>query len=1257
MTYTSYLNRFRQIFQILTLALFAAGLSLAMPDRVQAAGPICTVDDNAPADYATIQDALADTGCTTIQVAAGSYHGTLSTLGNRLSISIDRDVTIAGAGVGTTFVTNTAANINESASAFSVGAVTVTISDMTISGDSPTVGGALRNSGTLTLARVDVRESIAVAGGGIYNAAGGNLTAIDSTIALNTATGTASATGGAGIYNQGGTVTLQNSTVTGNGANAKAGGIWNGAGGTLTLEESTVRDNTATTDGGGIYNDGQLTLRRSTLTANNTQPPFLPEFPGLGIGGAIFNNDSGVIDMTNSTVVNNQAHTGSGLHNRGQATLTHSTFGRNQVRALGNAVNITAVAGQVNVRGTILTTDNLDPNSASPNGNCARSGGAITSLGYNLTDDNCLGGATDLNAVIRLGPLQDNGGPTLTRAPLANSPAIDAIPAGECTVTSDQRGLPRPFGAGCEIGAVEIEAPTAPTITIDTPADNTRVSAGSAIVLSGSANHPVDGDLSDSIQWHSDLAGALGSGATINVNLAVGVHTITAQVTSGEGTTAEASITLLVCVADVSNESELATAIACANAAAGGTETIALVNDITLSTATTALNNPSGTTILIDGNGHSVDGGGHDSVFVIAANTTVEMRQLTIQNGGGNGGAGIRNGGVLTLVESTVHNNTVSPVSGTAGGGIANSGILTLVRSTVSGNRAPAAGGIISFDGSSLTVENSTISGNQATAGGAGALWIMAGAQATLRFATISDNSGVIFGGLYNNGTLDFAGTIIANHTNGDCTNDGGSVTDVGFNLVEDGSCISASSSSGGDPQLGPLADNGGPTLTHALLTGSPASDVIPALPTCPLPIDQRGVARPQDLACDIGAVEWQAPDEDSDGVADEIENVAPNGGDGNHDGIADSLQNNVASLISLVNGGYVTVEAPTGTTLSAVSPQNQLFIIQPSYLLIIGTVGFTLEDLTPGAAVDVVLYLENAPAYNSYYKYGATIDEPTEHWYGFNYDGVTGAERQSDRIILHLLDGGRGDSDLAANGVIVDPGALGLVSNTAPTITADNATVTVNAGTTATNSGTFADAEFDTVTLSTSVGTVVDNGDGTWSWSFATGGPVDSQTVTITADDGNGGVSIVTFDLAVVYAFSGFFAPAENAPTVNVVNAGQSVPIKFSLGGDYGLAIFAEGYPASQTMACGNSGSGDPIEETSTPGSSTLQYDPDTGIYTYVWKTEKAWGSSCRQLMIQFADGTEQSALFQFKGKGAQGAAVEEESAATQIFLPLVTR
>ena len=82
-------------------------------------------------------------------------------------------------------------------------------------------------------------------------------------------------------------------------------------------------------------------------------------------------------------------------------------------------------------------------------------------------------------------------------------------------------------------------------------------------------------------------------------------------------------------------------------------------------------------------------------------------------------------------------------------------------------------------------------------------------------------------------------------------------------------------------------------------------------------------------------------------------------------------------------------------------------------------------------------------------------------------------------------------------------------------------------------------------------------------------------------------------------------------------VKAGAAVPVKLSLGGDFGLDILAAGSPASQGIACNASATVEDIEETVTAGASSLGYDPQSGRYSYVWKTRKGWAGTCRQLLV----------------------------------------
>jgi hypothetical protein len=115
-------------------------------------------------------------------------------------------------------------------------------------------------------------------------------------------------------------------------------------------------------------------------------------------------------------------------------------------------------------------------------------------------------------------------------------------------------------------------------------------------------------------------------------------------------------------------------------------------------------------------------------------------------------------------------------------------------------------------------------------------------------------------------------------------------------------------------------------------------------------------------------------------------------------------------------------------------------------------------------------------------------------------------------------------------------------------------------------------------------------------------------------------------------YNFAGFFSPIDNPKVVNQAKAGSAIPVKFSLGGDSGLDILATGSPTSQPIDCDSSDPVDPIEETVTAGSSSLSYDATTDQYTYVWKTDKTWTNTCRQLVVTLNDGSTHLAYFKFK-------------------------
>ena len=190
------------------------------------------------------------------------------------------------------------------------------------------------------------------------------------------------------------------------------------------------------------------------------------------------------------------------------------------------------------------------------------------------------------------------------------------------------------------------------------------------------------------------------------------------------------------------------------------------------------------------------------------------------------------------------------------GGGIVNLGTLNMTNSTLSGNDSAVNGGGIESTGTT-SVTDSTLSDNASFGNNGGGIFVAGGAT-TVTDSTLSGNSASNGGGIFSlAGTIDLTRAIVANSPSGsDCQ---GAITDDGYNLDSDGTCgFSGTSLSGVDPMLQPLASNGGPTQTLLPAAGSPAIDAAGGLCSG---ADQRGVARPQGKACDIGAVEvrWRS--------------------------------------------------------------------------------------------------------------------------------------------------------------------------------------------------------------------------------------------------------------------------------------------------------------------------------------------------------------------------------------------------------------
>jgi len=150
--------------------------------------------------------------------------------------------------------------------------------------------------------------------------------------------------------------------------------------------------------------------------------------------------------------------------------------------------------------------------------------------------------------------------------------------------------------------------------------------------------------------------------------------------------------------------------------------------------------------------------------------------------------------------------------------------------------------------------------------------------------------------------------------------------------------------------------------------------------------------------------------------------------------------------------------------------------------------------------------------------------------------------------------------------------------------------------------------------------------------------GSVDTNTVgfyaltySVSDPSGHSDTKVRTVEV-LPYNFTGFFAPIDNPPAFNEMKAGQAAPVKFSLGGNQGLNIFAAGSPSSVQISCSTSDPILPVEETETAGQSSLSYDAASAQYKYTWKTESSWKNTCRQLTVTLRDGTVHTAKFKFK-------------------------
>ena len=262
-------------------------------------------------------------------------------------------------------------------------------------------------------------------------------------------------TGGSGLYNASGSMTVLRSQILSN-TGVSGGGIYNGdvfASPSVNIQDSLIGYNVASVNGGGIFNYNFLTLRSSTLFHNRAAS-----------GAGLHYNASSGLTLMNVTFSGNAAsNNGGAIYNKAGVTLVNATIADNTAGGQGGA--IFDDGAQSWSKNTLFFGNVGDA------GACEGDAGAHISLGYNLGDDascnlTATGDITNSNPLLE--PLQDNGGFTWTRALQIGSPAIDHATNSGCP-TTDQRGMPRPQNGVCDIGAFEAgDLPPSYTLTTST---------------------------------------------------------------------------------------------------------------------------------------------------------------------------------------------------------------------------------------------------------------------------------------------------------------------------------------------------------------------------------------------------------------------------------------------------------------------------------------------------------------------------------------------------------------------------------------------------------------------------------------------------------------------------------------------------------------------------------------------------------------------------------------------------------------------